>query len=268
MTIPVESSEVVEFTPDNLLNIENPPVFRLRTPDDRHLRRYNLMCGEARLKLNSDDAFDKERVKAIPFIWPDTSQEYLDRFNTIREAVKQKIEISPADAIWIDEICEQIADNWPPIARMEAKNSEWWEYAPLYLVSTIVLGWKGLKAEHKLEAGYLSLKSVRKMAVELAEIEKEAIKNKVEGVGMDGLGFLSLWGKCQSQTRLDEDEEKNSPAPSPATSPPQPLTTNLPADGASTEANGEDSNASTSSAQSPTPKSAGKGSNSETPATE
>jgi hypothetical protein len=63
MLVPIESSEVRHFTPDSLKDIENPPVFRLRAPDERHTRRFRRLAIEEGVRYHSHADF-RERIEA------------------------------------------------------------------------------------------------------------------------------------------------------------------------------------------------------------
>ncbi len=256
MTIPVESSEVFEFTPDSLKSLIDPPVFRLRSPDERHMRRYNQMLGDDNLTLYSDKQFDAEKRVAIAELWGDEGQEIVDKYATIRAKAEQKIELSKEEVDWIEELDSQLFDNWRPLSRMRRKNDEWFEYAPRYAIATIVRGWNNFTVPFKLDAGYLKTDLVRKIAAELADIEQKARAEKVDGIGADGTAFLQLWVACLDRTRLTEDEEKNSPAPSqPSLNQDASMATGQ-KDAASIAESGEASSASSSSTKPEKPESA------------
>lgn len=255
MTIPVESSEVLEFTPDSLKNLIDPPVFRLRAPDERLMRRYNQMLGDENLILYSDKQFDAEKRLAIAELWGDEGQAIIDKYATIRAKAEQKIALEKAEMEWIDELDEQLFDNWRPLARMRRKNDEWFEYAPRYAIATIVRGWKNLDAPFQLEAGYLKTEAVRKVANALAAIEEKAREEKIEGVGVNGTAFLQLWVQCLDRTRLTEEEEKNSPAPSQSISTEIASTAPDQTDAASIEESGPDKSTTSNSTKPPKPES-------------
>lgn len=267
MAVPVEANETEWFTPASLANVPDAPKFRLRAPDERNMRRYNMLVQDDNLRTYSEAAFHAEKETAIKDLYDEeTAQAYLDRFRTISESLKQKIEVSKEELRWVDELDEMLFDSWPPLSRMRRKTNEYFEYSPRYAIGTIVRGWQNLDVQFRLEAGYMKTDDVRLIANKLIAIEEKAIADKVEGVALTGTAFLELWIACMDRTRLTEDEEKNSPAPLPVSSSPEAST--VAANGASTEASGKDENTSTSSASTQTPKSGEPDASSETPKSE
>lgn len=255
--IPIEASEKREFTPESLANIIDPPVFILRSPDERHIRRYRACCEDDGLERFSDADWEAEKVRAIETLWtPEDGQPILDRFRTIMASLNQSIEISADDQDWIGELDETLFANHRALMVMRRKQNEWYNYAPVYAIGTFLAGWRQFDLPWKLEAGYVPTRHILSLLQRLGEIERAAIATGVEGVGPEGVAFLQLWTACLQQTRLDEDEEKNLPAPSQPSSQGEDSTTAKDlsqADGKSTAASSEGVNSSSSSAHKKTP---------------
>lgn len=267
MAIPVEANEVAVFTPASLVNVPDAPVFKLRAPDERNMRRYNTLVQDDNLRTYSEEAFAAEKEKAIINLWSEEdAQPILARFRTIGECVKQKIEISEEDLEWSKKLDDELFENWRELAVMRRKTNDYFEYSPRYAIGTIVKGWSNLDVPFRLEAGYLKTSIVSDVAAALLKIEEQAIADKVEGIVLTGMAFMELWIACMDRTRLTGDEEKNSPAPSLPSLNQEDSTKEL--NGASTEESGKDENTSTSSASIQTPKSEEKDASSETPKTE
>lgn len=224
--IPVESSEVQEFTPDSLKNIPDAPVFRLRAATERHLRHFRNLRDDEGLEHFTDDDFNDERRLAISRLWTEEDGLPLrQRLDTIIEMAKQDVTITDADLEWFDSFNEKLFEEWPRLRVMLRKNKENAEYGARFVTSTFVMGWRNLDVPFRLDAGYLPPDDIPKLARALEKIERKAIDEKVEGVGLargddvvPGLAYFELYAKCSSLLRLDEDEEKNSPAPSPNSS--------------------------------------------------
>lgn len=244
--IPTEATDILKFTPDVFKDVEGAPTFLLRAPDDRHVRRYNLVCGEMNLEQFSAKVMNVERRKAIVEIYGDNGRAYLERFNSILLAAEQGIEVSADDQLWIDHISDQLFDQWPPLARMKAKNREYYEWAPEVCMTTMLTGWTGVDTEFKKDGLYADAKTVGKAVNEMAARER-ALPGHQDDAQL--LSYVQLWAACQNQMFLTEDEEKNSPAPSQLSSTQNASTENSTADGESIEASGEDKSASTSSPQ-------------------
>lgn len=267
MAIPVEANEIAEFTPASLVNVPDAPVFKLRAPDERNMRRYNTLVQDDNLRIYSEEAFRAEKEKAISALWSEEdAQPILARFRTIGECVKQKIDISEDDLRWSNELDDMLFDNWRELSVMRRKTNDYFEYSPRYAIGTIVKGWSNLDIPFRLEAGYLKTSSVNEIAAALLKLEEQALADKVEGVVMTGMAFMELWIACMDRTRMTGDEEKNSPAPSLPSLNQEDSTKEL--NGASTEESGKDESISTSSASTQTPKSEAKDATSETPKSE
>lgn len=267
MAIPVEANEIADFTPASLINVPDAPVFRLRAPDERNMRRYNTLVQDDNLRTYSAEEFAAEKELAIKKLWSEEdAQPILDRFRTIAASVQQKIELSEEDLTWSAALDDELFDNHRPLSVMRRKTNDYFEYSPRYAIGTILKGWKNLDMPFRLEAGYMKTSDVAVLAKHLIAIEEKAIADKVEGVGLTGTAFLELWIACMDRTRLTGDEEKNLPAPSLPTLSQEGSTQEV--NGASIAESGKDENISLSSAPTPTPKSAAKDATSETPETE
>lgn len=250
--IPVESNEILEFTPKSLINVPDAPVFRLRAPDERHMRRYNALVKDNNLEGFSEAAFNAEKERGILKLWGDEAQPVLDRFRTNIEMRKQNIDVSQADIDWLTELDERLFEFYTDeigtkiLAVMRRKTQDYWEYSPRYAIATMVCGWKSFDVPYRMESGYMKPEDVRLIDRGLINLEKQAIEDKVDGIIGPGVAFIELWTACLNRTRLTEDEEKNSPAPSPVSSNQEDSTQET--NGASTEASGTDENITTSSA--------------------
>ena len=255
--IPVESTEILEFTPKSLINVPGAPIFRLRAPDERHIRRYNALVEDNNLEGFSAKAFNATKEEAIKKLWSEEdAQPLLDRFRTFLTMTEQNIDVPQAERDWMIALDEILFDNYVDdtgvkvLAQMRRKTNEYWQYTPRYCVGTIVCGWKSFDVPYRMEAGYMKIEDVRLIDKELMRIEEAALADKVEGVLGKGVAFIELWTACLGRTRLEQDEEKNLPAPSPDSSSQTASTTAT--NGASTEESGKDE--STSSNSQPNPK--------------
>lgn len=254
--IPVESNEILEFTPKSLINVPDAPIFRLRAPDERHMRRYNALIEDNNLEGFGASAFNATKEDAIKKLWtPEDAQPILDRFRTFLSMVDQKIDVEQSERDWVFSLDEMLFDNYiddngvKVLAQMRRKTNEFWQYSPRYCVGTMVCGWKSFELTYRMESGYMKTDDVRLLDKKLRTIEKAALADKVDGVLGEGMAFIELWTACLARTRLDEDEEKNSPAPSPASSSPTASTAET--NGASTEESGTDESTITNSQPSP-----------------
>lgn len=262
MSIPVEANEIADFTPASLANVPDAPVFRLRAPDERNMRRYNTMVQDDNLRTYSAEDFAAEKEAAIKELWSEEdAQPILDRFRTIAACLNQLVALSKEDLAWSVELDEMLFDNHKTLAVMRRKTNDYFEYSPRYAIGTILKGWSNFDMPFRLEAGYMKTSDVALLAKKLIAIEEKAIADQVEGVGLTGTAFLELWIACMDRTRLTGDEEKNLPAPSLPISSQEDSSKEV--NGASIVASGTDENISTNLAPTPTNKSAAKDATSE-----
>ena len=267
MAVPVEANEIADFTPASLINVPDAPVFRLRAPDERNMRRYQALVEDDNLRRYSAEEFIAEKEVAIKTLWSDEdAQPILGRFRNIDQCVKQKIELTDEDVAWSAELDDTLIENHRPLAVMRRKTNDYFEYSPRYAIGTMLMGWKNLDMPFRLDVGYMKTSDVVTLAKHLIAIEEKALADKVEGVGLTGTAFLELWVACLDRSRLTGDEEKNLPAPLLPTLSPEGST--VEANGASIAESGKDEITSLSSASNPTKKSATKDANMETQGTE
>lgn len=270
MAVPVEANEIADFTPASLINVPDAPVFRLRAPDERNMRRYQALVEDDNLRRYSAEEFIAEKEVAIKTLWSDEdAQPILGRFRNIIECEKQNIKLSDEDEDWCygkEGLEERLRDNHRPLAVMRRKTNDYFEYSPRYAIGTMLMGWKNLDMPFRLDVGYMKTSDVVTLAKHLIAIEEKALADKVEGVGLTGTAFLELWVACLDRSRLTGDEEKNLPAPLLPTLSPEGST--VEANGASIAESGKDESTSLSSASNPTKKSATKDANMETQGTE
>ena len=270
MAIPVEANEIAEFTPASLINVPDAPVFRLRAPDERNMRRYQQMCEDRNLLLVTQRAIDAVTEAGITQLYSEEeASEIISRYRTLRAQEEQKIEVSAADEKWLALLDETIRQNYEdsdtgvkPLAVLYRKQNQYWRETPELIISTMVVGWKNLDLPFRLDAGYLKIVDVTKLSEKLIEIEESAKQQEVEGVSLTGIAVMELWTECLTRSRMTEDEEKNLPAPSlPSLSQED---SSKEVNGASIAESGKDENISSSLASTQTPKSGEKDASSET----
>lgn len=251
MSIPVESAEVERFTPQSLIEPlgDTAPVFLLRSPTERDLRRYNQLIGYDGLEWVGDERLNEIKLEAIsPPNWDEkTARQYRETFTTLEEKKRQGIDLTAEEAAWLDELDEQLREVSRPLNIVIQKRREFLSLTPLYSIAVFCCGWEGLKTEYRLEAGIVPIKTLRALIRELRDIAEPHMPH------LPQMPVLELYNACSNRLRLDEEEEKNSPAPSQnsasqdaSTSAPQP-------DGESTEVKLSDASSSSNSKPKKTP---------------
>lgn len=243
MTIPVESSEIQDFVPESLKVMgDAAPVFRLKAPSERCLRRYQDLIGDDGLESFSDAEFTAEKLKAIDLYWsPEDAQGIKDRFNNLLEMNKQAIEIGADDLAWLSEFDDQLFEVHRPLNVMRRKTGNFREYAPRHALSIYLAGWKNLDVPFKLNAGLIEAGTVLALGKEMQRLGREHCPDEPIKP------FLDLYVAVTARLYIGEDEEKNSPAPSPPSSSPDASTESVPKAGESSEASAADATSSSSS---------------------
>lgn len=244
MTVPVESSEIQDFVPESLKVMgDAAPVFRLKAPSERCLRRYQDLCGDDGLESYSDAEFTAEKLRAIDLHWsPDDAQTVKEKFNTLLESDKQGIVIAPNDLAWLSHLDDELFSVHRELNVMRRKTGNFREYAPRHALSVYLAGWKGLAVPFKLNAGLIEGGTVVALGKEMQRLGQEHCPDTPFGP------FLELYVAVTARLRIGEDEEKNLPAPSPLSSSPDALTESVPKAG---ECSGESAADATNSSSSP-----------------
>lgn len=213
MTIPVEASEIETFTPESLLPMgDAAPVFRIKAPSERCLRRVRTLCGDDGLETFSEGAFLAEKFRALKLHWPERGEEYATTLRGLLAKLDQGIELDPAEALWIDDLDDKLFEAHAPLRVMRRKVRDYQEYVPRHVLRVYLAGWSGLRTEPAFEAGILTEDCIVRM---IREMERLGAKHSPD---LPAKPFLDLYAAALSRINLDEDEEKNSPAPSPDSS--------------------------------------------------
>lgn len=218
--VPISSTEISDYWPPSLGNLEPRPVFRFRPPSPRLKRRYTHALVSEGLRYHSTDAIQAEALRAMRGLW--TGDEDLLRSNearlatfweTVRQAQKDpSIAVDLAEAEAIGEALMRLTDNWPRLRQMNADNQLFNTDAPKIALGRFLAGWSGLETVFKLEDGTVPLETLDQLEAEIDAIEKKAQADKVEGVL--GIAFTQLELHALGLMDMGPDTEKNSQSPS------------------------------------------------------
>lgn len=249
--IPVESSEVEEYIPDCLKETlgDEAPVFRLKAPSERCVRRFRALVGDDGLEFYTADQFNAEKMKAIDLYWSeDVAKSYKAKFNELLVKQKQDIAWSEEEIAWIDSLDDELFELHRPLNVMQRKTGEFQQYSPRHALSVYLAGWKNFNVPFRLEGGNIPPQTISALEKELNRLGKEHCPET------PSLPYLELYFATGKRLRLDEDEEKNSPAPSPSSTSPDVSTAAAPTDGKSIEESEADAPPSSNSSQAKTRK--------------
>lgn len=246
MAIPVESSEVEEFTPQSLQDAmgDAAPVFSLKAPSERCVRRFRQLIGDDGLEFFTDEQFNAEKLRAIDLYWDEkTASGYKAQFRTIIEKTKQNIALTDEEMAWSDQLDEQLFEAHRPLNVMVRKTGEFQRMSPRYALAVYLAGWTGLETPFRMAGGVIPDQTIAALERELTKLGKEHCPEA------PSRPYLELYFAAGSRLNLDQEEEKNSPAPSQPSSNPDASTASPQPDGASSGESAAESPSSSSSAK-------------------
>ncbi|HYC81500.1 MAG TPA: hypothetical protein VEB65_06920 [Solirubrobacterales bacterium] len=214
MTVPAEASEIEDFTPPSLLNLPSPPVFKLRPATGREWRKYQYIMRAEGLTYHSTDDIRAEMLRALEALYsPDDCTAAMARLRSLWALVDQKGQPDEAEAIAVHDLLGRLTREWSPLARAGADNMRFLEEASSIAVSMFLVGWTGLDLSYRRTDGRVPLDLIDELEDALQRLERQAVEDKVEGVGKPGTAFDELCSAAHSRLSLTREEEKNSSSP-------------------------------------------------------
>lgn len=226
-TIPAEASEVLVFTPDSLdQKMEDPPRFRLRAVSIRERRFFDRLIIEEGVRQHGVESFREELLRGIAATaMPETAAELEPLLKAFWEAsddhAKEQAELPQEERTpfehphkeKVEQLGEDVADEWPPLRKMTADNADAGTMLPLIAVAVCVSGWDNLKAEFDKKGGFITIASANSVCEQLRKVDE------ANGV-TPGLSWLQLAAQAMGRIFLSKEQEKNSESPSPSSNPP------------------------------------------------
>lgn len=264
---PLEKSDIEEWTPVSFESLPAPPVFLLRpwTVRDRH-RYHDLLIEESLeyyteqdiraeiltgLEENwSKDDFDRHSARIQAF-WESTDFALESTKDLPPEERGKKLEamIDAEEVEQINELQSRLVRAHRRLAVMLAANRQYQREAPKVSLCMFLVGWRNLDLPFSKDGGRPSIETIDKLQIALGKVEKQGLKDRVEGIGIPGLAFNELLLKGVEHLTLSKGEAKNSESPPSSQQTPN----GSPKDGPDKKATGGGSQAITAS-ESPTKK--------------
>ena len=215
---------VIEFTPDSLKNLVEPPKFLIRTSTPRDRQRVNRIIMEEGLRQHSVADMREEMLRGIKAGWSDELfAEYegrirgywdaADQHQRDMEGVEDPVPFDHPDREAMDRLIDDVRANWKPLRVMIADIVDFNAGFPDVIVSVLMKGWRNLDVTYRREQDVVPLTTMMEVRDALAAIEDEH-KDKVDGVGAPGTAYAELASKCTGMIFVTETEEKNSESPS------------------------------------------------------
>lgn len=231
MAVPLSARDLEEFTPESLVNLPKPPVFLIRVAPHRAWINFQRALSrhpglDRPLRHHDKDVLRRELIRGLETLW--TGEAMLAAKGRIQEtwaAIDQDQSPSDDDIDHMNELSDMVMKEWRPLREMAADNIEYFQDAPRIAIGMFVAGWNDFTLEYQREAGVIPLHIVDKVAEQLAEVEAEALKSAIAGVGAPGTAFAELSTRAFSVLGLTETERKNSSSLSPSSPIPEDSTT-------------------------------------------
>ncbi|MBU67639.1 MAG: hypothetical protein CL858_19695 [Cupriavidus sp.] len=230
MAYPYEASDIERFTPASLVNLDNPPVFRLRAASRRERRRYDRLLIEEGLRRHDKEVLREELIRGLQALSsPDEVElwepmlrqhwEAKDEFEKDRRDVADGAEVAfvapgPSEEE-IQIVTRGIHENWAPLRKLAADNLIFNREAPALLISVVLSGWSGISTPFASREGTIPLDTMDKLDSDMSALEKE---NSLS----PGTAFVELYIAATNRMFLSADAEKNSSSPAPSPTDQQP----------------------------------------------
>lgn len=253
MAVPVEAAETTVFIPESLKEPmgDFAPKFIFKSPTERDLRRFRQLVQDDGLEQFDDEEFNAEKLRAIQIYWsPETAQKYTETFTTILLKIKQGLEVTEDEKVWITQLDEELFQVHRELRVMQRKSTEAAEYIPRHALAVYLIGWENLDVAMKRAGGIIPEETVGQITRALSRLGKEHCPVA------PSVPMLELLEAAVKAIRLNRDEEKNSPAPSQNSSNPDASGQTPLKDGPSIEENSAASPSSSTSRRKKTPASA------------
>ncbi|MDQ4421471.1 hypothetical protein OOT33_13670 [Sphingobium sp. DEHP117] len=216
---------MVEYTPDSLVNLIEPPKFFLRPVTERERRRLRKLAIQEGLRSHDVAKLREETLNGLRELWSEqvfAEQEgrlraFWDAYDQHEQEQEGKEDPEPfehPDKAAMMELSERITRAWAPLLRMVADNNEWDETWPKLIASITVAGWRDLDARYERSEGIVGLDCLDEMEKALDAVEAQAMTDQVDGVIGHGTAFRQLIVRCIRLFSVSKAEEKNSESPS------------------------------------------------------
>lgn len=217
MAVPASTDEIEEFTPGSLKNAPVPPVFLLQPADGRESRSFEDQLVRAGLQPHTDATLRAEVLRGLKALWsPDVFSSEAARLQSFWALLDQGGDVDQLEAAAVAELSARVYRTWTPYAEMLADNIKFSRESLRIAASMFLAGWRGMKTAYTRENGMVPRNRVYDLERELFDMEEEAAKNNVEGVGEPGTAYKQLALAAYLRLTLTETERKNLPSPPPS----------------------------------------------------
>lgn len=222
MSIPLSASEKSEFTPASLANLPAAPAFSFRPATERDARAFWRLCAVKGLTLHKSSDIRAAIRTELAKLWDEESfAKEMPRLQALWDTLDfnadqpeaQRVAIDPAEQQAADELMKQLFAVSEPLRQIMVDNEVFMADAPKLAIGHFLIGWKGITAPFRKEAGVIPLDCIDGLEKALKAMEVQAVADGVEGV-MPGQGFAELALHAFDLLNLTGAEAGNSASPS------------------------------------------------------
>lgn len=225
--IPVESSELLDFTPASLKDIEGAPVFVLRASTSREKRYHRRLLLEQGIRYHDREAIREEVLNGLKELWDaDAFEQHgpvIKELWSARDDFEAQLKDDP-ELVWsydaqvedaVDELVRMVSQEWRPLRSMIADNADYGSMAAPLLVIVTLKRFSHLDVKPRNERGYFTIETVEAIEEALTKFEK------ANGL-VEGTAWAELTVACSRRMYLSDEERGNSASQSPSTTAPEP----------------------------------------------
>lgn len=225
--IPVESSELLDFTPASLKDIEGAPAFVLRASTSREKRYHRRLLLEQGIRYHDREEIRAEVLNGLKDLWDaDAFEQHgpvLKELWSARDDFEMQLKDSP-ELVWsydpdietaVDELVRKVMQEHRPLRSMIADNADYGSMAAPLLVTVTLKRFSGIDVKPRNERGYFTIETVEAVEEALSKFEK------ANGL-VEGTAWAELTVACSRRMYLTEEESGNSASQSPSTTAPEP----------------------------------------------
>lgn len=208
--IPYSKDDIETFVPASLKSLPAPPTFQLRPATRGDKRAWNRALFEAGLQIHGTDSQRALIIRELERAWSeDVRDTEISRLRNLWASMDQGIDVDPAEIDQAAELEARLIQISLPLRRMMADNSQFYQDAPKLAVAMYLVGWRNIDLAFSRAGGQVELELIDDLEAALAEIEKAAVADKIEGVTI-GAAFLELQNHAFNMLGLTKAEAGNS----------------------------------------------------------
>lgn len=225
--IPLEASELLDFTPASLKDIEGAPVFVLRASTSRDKRFHRRLMLEQGIRFHDQETIRREVLNGLKELWDAEAfaqhGPVIEELWSARDDFEKQLKDDPK-LVWsydveienaVDDLVRMVSQQWQPLRSMIADNADYGSMAAPMLVTVTLKRFSGLDVKPRNERGYFTIETTEAIEEALGKFEK------ANGLVV-GTAWAELTITCSQRMYLTAEESGNSELQSPSKTAPAP----------------------------------------------